>query len=303
MRELADLLQARPLEDLPEDLPVLMRGEILDAEVPNATIPALDGGKHAHRLVGTAPDSVVAGDTVWVMVDDQHELVAATGAQGATGGTGPQGAQGATGSQGPQGTQGPQGATGAQGSQGTQGAVDPTLSGYITSLLALPRVLVSEPSVLDDAIATSPRFLRAGQTPVVSAGSATAAQAPLMFELDPAKYPAIAGTSAKLRLSAKVRANSIAPGQSLTFAMYPVTAVGGASGAMTLTFDTANPTSGSQVAFASSDLSASSASPLKTSTSFDIPTAGTYLIGVVAGGTLATGTRMYAETLLEVFYP
>lgn len=76
MRALADLLRPPRLEALPDDLPALMRGQVVDPETPTATIPAIDGGKYAHRLHGTLPDTPAEGDTVWVALDDAHELVA-----------------------------------------------------------------------------------------------------------------------------------------------------------------------------------------------------------------------------------
>lgn len=75
MTGLADLLRPRNLtNDLPPP-PPLMRGEVIDIAPLRATIAALDGRLRAHNLHGTYPDAV-AGDAIWVMHDEDGELVA-----------------------------------------------------------------------------------------------------------------------------------------------------------------------------------------------------------------------------------
>ena len=117
-------------------------------------------------------------------------------------------------------------------------------------------------------------FTKNGGTVIVPASGS--AGAPVLMYIDPADYPTVNGVTTKLRIRSSVLINNTAPTNTLTFALYPVTATAGGVGIVTYTLGgiitgsdgatIAAPAANSQNNLVGSD--------------FDIPAAGFYVVSV-----------------------
>lgn len=112
--------------------------------------------------------------------------------------------------------------------------------------------------------------------------------------LDPADYAA-APRTVKYRLSANLLVNATAPVSTFAFGLYPVTAVAGASGTVSVTLGTV--IAGSVATFTSPSGSTLTAA---NSGDFTAPAAGHYAIGlVVSAGIPAAASRCTSRVILQ----
>ena len=128
-----------------------------------------------------------------------------------------------------------------------------------------------------------------------AAAITTYAGTPAVFQFTAADY-GITGRTTKLRMRATLLNNqSATAGQTLTVGLYPVTAVGGANDAVSVTLGT--PVSGSTLAFSSI---AANSSQQKVTTDFDVPSDGLYVLGFNITTTLGGSTLTNVLADLQV---
>lgn len=117
-----------------------------------------------------------------------------------------------------------------------------------------------------------------------------------IFRLDPAEYPAgPSGATPLIRLRADLLCNAVAPGNTITASLLPVTAFAGASGALP-TVSTVGAATVS-VAFATPAASSQTSS---TSATANFPSAGWFILAIVLTGAAATNALEQIGVRLEV---
>lgn len=114
-----------------------------------------------------------------------------------------------------------------------------------------------------------------------------------MFYIDPADF-AMSGKTTKLRIQARVYTNTVGYTGNIRYRLYPVTAVGGASGTLTITRGAM--IAGSEALITNPGISARA---ITSSGDFDAPAAGHYVITVEPVGAAFTN-RMLLQAQLQV---
>lgn len=120
--------------------------------------------------------------------------------------------------------------------------------------------------------------------------------------LDPAAYPTSGTYNPKLRITGNVAVNDAAPGVTISIGLYPLTRPGtsGASGNVIFTVGTV--VSGSNATFTTP---AADSSTSATGTSFSIPSAGFYALGVrlsAGTGIVAANSTSLVNSRLQLVY-
>lgn len=109
---------------------------------------------------------------------------------------------------------------------------------------------------------------------------------------------AVTGKTTRLRLRVAWSTNTVAPAITLTWGLYPISAVGGAAGSLSYTLGTV--VAGSTVAVATPIASTAN---VGTSAGFDVSavTSGNpYIIGVVGSGSQAANSQVGCQPILEM---
>ncbi len=117
-----------------------------------------------------------------------------------------------------------------------------------------------------------------------------------VFYLNPADWNANARTT-KLRIRSQYLGNSVAPATNFAPGLYPVTAVGGASGSSPSIVTAGAKITGSDVTFTTP---AGSAMLNGLSTEFNAPAAGFYCFVVVVGGSMTAGSQAVIGVQLQM---
>lgn len=133
------------------------------------------------------------------------------------------------------------------------------------------------------------------QTSGALADPSASGGAPAVFYLDPADY-AIAGKTTKLRLKIGTLVNDTAPGNTMTWGLYPVGTPAGGSGIL-------NPALGTVVAgstVAQTTPAANAKTAPVSSGDFTIPAAGFYMIGMASTGAMAANSKVATTVAIEV---
>lgn len=122
--------------------------------------------------------------------------------------------------------------------------------------------------------------------------SANAASGRAQFPLEPARY-AIAGKTTMLQIVVALAVNDTAPGNTMTFGLYPISTVSGAAAQVVLGLGAV--VAGSTVAIVTP---AANAKPIVESAKFAMPALGLYALGVVHSAGTAANSEMTGRMML-----
>jgi hypothetical protein len=134
-----------------------------------------------------------------------------------------------------------------------------------------------------------------GQTGIVS-GSSSGLIA--IIQITGADYPTVNGVGTKLRISAQIHTNDVAPTGNFTFGLYPVTRPASSGGAGQLIFTLGTVVSGSNGSTFTTPAADSSLSSI--GADFAIPADGMYCIGVVTTATIAASAFVGMRAQLQM---